>query len=82
MSGVDLTRIEGLDALTVQTILSEIGLDMSRFEMVKHFTSWLGLAPVNDISGGKMLRSKTKKPANRAKAFRLAAQLVSRNRSA
>jgi transposase len=82
MSGVDLTRIDGLDALTVQTILSEIGLDMSRWKTVKHFTSWLELAPQNDISGGKVLRSKTKKTANRAnKAFRLAAQSVSRSRS-
>jgi hypothetical protein len=38
--GVDFTRIDGLGVLTVQTILSEVGLDPSRFPTVKHFTSW------------------------------------------
>jgi len=39
MSGVDFTQIDGLGVLTVQTILSEGGLDPSRFPSVKHFTS-------------------------------------------
>jgi hypothetical protein len=30
IAGVDLTRIDGIDAMTAQTILSEVGLDMSR----------------------------------------------------
>jgi transposase len=72
LTGVDLTQIDGLDALTVQTIISEIGLDMSKWPTVKHFTSWLGLAPHNDISGGKVLKSRTKKSKGRANlAFRL-----------
>ena len=45
ISAVDFTRIDGLGVLTVQTILSEIGLNPSRFPTVKHFTSWLGLCP-------------------------------------
>ncbi|MGF2036859.1 transposase [Nostoc sp. ChiVER01] len=45
MSGVDFTRVDGLGVLTVQIILSEVGLDPSRFPTVKHFTSWLGLCP-------------------------------------
>ena len=53
MIGVDLVAVMGLSAVTVQTILSEIGTDMERFPTVKHFCSWLGLAPHNDISGGK-----------------------------
>ena len=55
--GVDLVAVMGLSAVTVQTILSEIGTDMDCFPTVKHFCSWLGLAPHNDISGGKGLRS-------------------------
>jgi transposase len=43
ISGVDFTAINGLGILTVQTIISEVGLDPSRFPTVKHFTSWLGL---------------------------------------
>lgn len=37
----------GLDAMTVQTILSKIGTDMSKWKTVKQFTSWLGLCPRN-----------------------------------
>ncbi len=81
--GVDLTAIDGLNTLTVQQILSETGTDMSKFPTVKHFASWLTLAPHNDISGGKILSSKTKKSNNRAaQAFRMAAQGVSRSDSA
>jgi transposase len=81
--GVDLTAIDGIDALTVQTIITEIGTDVSAWPTVKHFTSWLGLAPHNDKSGGKVLRRGTKKTKNRANlAFRLAAQSLSRSQSA
>ena len=45
ISGVDFTLVDGLGVLTVRTILSEVGLDPSRFPTVKHFTSWLGLCP-------------------------------------
>ena len=80
--GVDLVAVMGLSAVTVQTILSEIGTDMERFPSVKHFCSWLGLAPHNDISGGKVLRSRTMKVRNRAnQAFRQAAQSVAKSDS-
>ena len=78
--GVDLVAISGLNESTVQTILSEIGTDMSKWPSVKHFCAWLGLAPHHDISGGKVLRSRVLKTHNRAgQAFRLAAQSASRS---
>jgi transposase len=81
--GVDLVAVMGLSSSSVQTIISEIGTDMTRFPSVKHFAAWLGLAPRNDISGGKVLRSRTQKVANRtSQAFRQAAQAVSRSDSA
>lgn len=81
--GVDLVAVTGLSAASVQTIISEIGTDMSKFPTVKHFGSWLGLAPHNDISGGKVLRSRTRKVVNRAaQAFRQAAQCVGRSETA
>jgi hypothetical protein len=55
---------------------------MSKWKSVKHFTSWLGLAPENEISGGKLLRTGTKKVKSRANlAFRQAAMGVSRGQS-
>lgn len=41
ITGIDFTRIDGFGVLTVQAILSEVGLDPSRFPTVKHFTSRL-----------------------------------------
>jgi transposase len=80
LTGVDLCAISGLNESTIQTIISEIGTDMSHFPTEKHFCSWLGLAPHNDISGGKVLRSHTLKTQNRAgQAFRMAAYSISRN---
>ena len=77
--GVDLVAISGLNVSTVQDILSDTGLDLSAFPSEKHFCSWLNVAPRNDISGGKVLRSRTLKSGNRAgQAFRMAAQAVSR----
>jgi transposase len=47
------------------------------------FASWLGLAPYNDISGGKVLRSHPLKVRNRAaQALRLAAQALGRTQTA
>jgi len=81
--GVDLVAVTGLNASTVQDIITEIGVDMTCWPSVKHFCSWLRLAPHNDISGGKVLRSRTLKTRKRAaQAFRLAAQSVSRTQSA
>jgi len=73
-AGVDLTRINGLGLAAVMKILSEIGPDLSRFETVKHFCSWLGLSPGTKISGGKVLSAKTKRSANRVRqALKMAA---------
>jgi transposase len=83
MVGVDLTAVDGLDALLVQEILSETGVDMSPWRTVKHFTSWLCLSPYTEKTGGKVKRTGSKKTQNRATtAFRIAAQSLSRSQSA
>ena len=75
VSGIDFTQIPGLDVVTVQTILSEIGLDPGKFPTEKRFASWLGLCPNNRITGGQVKSTKTRKTANRAaNAFRMSAQ--------
>ena len=63
--GVDLTRVVGLNVLSVLMIISEIGVDMSRWPNAKAFCAWLGLCPGNKISGGKVLSSRTARVANR-----------------
>ena len=65
LCGVDLTQVMGLNVLGVLIILSEIGLDMSRWRGEKAFCSWLGLCPGNKISGGKVLSSHTAHVVNR-----------------
>ena len=76
-------EIPGFDALNVQTILSEIGLDPGRFPTEKHFVSWLGLCPNNRITGSEVKSSRTKKTNNRAAAaFRMAAQSVGKSNTA
>ena len=82
IAGVDFTRIEGINVMTAQTILSEVGLDMSRWKTEAHFASWLGLCPNNSVTGGKVLRRGTRKIVNRAAtAFRIAASTLRRSDS-
>jgi len=82
ITGVDLTRIDGIDVMVSQTILSEVGLDMSRWKTEAHFSSWLGLCPDNRISGDKVLGRGTRRVVNRAAtALRQAANTLIRSRS-
>jgi transposase len=72
--GIDLTEIEGIEETTALTIISEIGVTLSKFPTVKHFCSWLGLCPQIKKTGGVIKSSRTRPGANRAAAaFRLAA---------
>jgi transposase len=78
--GVDLTQIIGVNVLGVLIIVSEIGLDMSRWRSSKAFCSWLGLCPGNKISGGKVLNSRTSHVVHRmATLLRTVAPSVGRS---
>jgi transposase len=82
ITGVDLTRIDGIDVMIAQTLLSEVGVDMSRWKTEAHFASWLGLCPDNRVSGDKVLRRGTRHVVNRAaNALRQAANALIRSRS-
>jgi transposase len=81
--GLDLTEIEGVDEVTALVIISEIGVDLSKFETVKHFCSWLGLCPQFRKTGGKVKSSRTRPGTNRtATALRLAANSLHSSKSA
>ena len=83
ITGVDLTEIPGINAITGLKIISEIGTDMSYWKNSKHFASWLGLCPGNKVSGGKILSGASKKTSNRtASALRMAASTLYRSSSA
>jgi transposase len=83
LTGVDLTAIDGIDAMTAQTVVSESGFDMSRFATEKHYSSWLGLCPNHQITGGKVRRRRTRKVRNRAAAaLRVAAQSLHKSKTA
>ncbi len=83
ITGIDLTAVDGLSLDLAQKIISEIGSDMSRFPTEKNFCSWLKLAPDNQITGGKIIRSSTGKSHNRARqAFLQAAASVARSNCA
>ncbi len=80
--GVDLTQVPGLSTLNIQMLVGEIGPDLSKFRSASAFASWLGLCPDNDVSGGKVLWTGTRKVKNRAaKALRMAAQSLHRSRT-
>ena len=83
ITGVDLTRIDGIEVQHAQTIVSAVGVDMRRWKTEKHFASWLGLCPDNRSSGGKVLKRGTRHVINRAStALRLAASALLRSQSA
>jgi transposase len=82
VSGIDWAQINGIDVLTAQTVIAEVGADLSAFPSEKQFASWLGLCPMNEQSGGKILKRQTRKVVNRASvAFRNAARTLLRSQS-
>jgi transposase len=83
VAGHDLLSLPGLGPATVITLISECGLDMTRWPSAKHFVSWLGLSPQNKISGGRVLSSRTRQGTTRAgSAFWMAAVPISRTSTA
>jgi transposase len=58
-----LSTIPGLSDLSASVLVSEIGLDMSRFASEGNLISWAGLCPKNDKSAGKRRSNRMKKGA-------------------
>lgn len=83
--GVDLSRIDGVSAGTLATLISELGTGeqiRAAFGHADAFCSWLALCPDNRISGGKVLKAKTRQTRNRvAAALRLCAQALNHSKS-
>lgn len=79
--GVDLTEVEGLDEISLLTILAVTGRDMRKWPTAAHFASWLNLSPRPKISGGKQIGTDKRITNNPAtQAFRLAANSLWRSK--
>lgn len=82
LTQTDVSEIFGITDTNGLEIISEIGLDMSKFPTAKHFTSWLNLAPNTKVSGGKVLSSRIPCKKNRAgQIFKMAAFAVQRSKN-
>jgi|SRR5690349_7030919 len=53
-----LSTIPGIGEHVATVIISEIGVDMSRFPTAKHLAAWAGLAPGNNESAGRRRRAR------------------------
>jgi len=75
--GVDISSIPGVSAGLISALVSEVGTReqmLAAFSSAGAFASWLGLCPDNRVSGGKVLKARTRKvPSRLARAMRLAA---------
>ena len=58
-----LTSMPGVSDIVANVIISEIGIDMSRFPTSGHLISWAGLCPRNDESAGKRRSTRVRKGA-------------------
>ena len=82
IAGVDLASIDGIDVMTAQTIIAEIGTDLSQFPDEDHFASWLGLCPYKNVTGGKVVgRARRKVNSRVAVALRTAATTLRKSNS-
>lgn len=57
----EIDKMPGIGKRSAEVILSEIGIDMSRFPSAAHISSWSGLCPGNNESAGKRKNGKTNK---------------------
>lgn len=83
LAGVDLTTIDGIGVETAEAILTEYGVDLSKFATEKQFVKHLQLAPNRPISGGKLLKKRGKTKCTRAgQALRTAATAMRQSTTA
>ena len=81
--GVDLCKIDGMSEISAVELISEVGVDMSKWKSCKHFAAWLNLVPNTRITGGKIISSRMQKKKNTAgRTLRQAASNMSKSKSA
>ena len=78
--GKDASQIPGLTDQTLMKLVSEIGLDIGKWPTVKHFTSWLGLAPNKNQSGKKNKKIRRRFKNRSGQIFREAARSLANSK--
>jgi transposase len=56
-----LDAIPGVNRVTIENVIAEIGTDMAVFPTPEHLSSWAGMCPGNEESAGKRIRKRTTK---------------------
>ena len=56
-----LEALPGVGTKSAQSIIAEIGIDMSRFPTANHLCAWAGVVPGNNESAGKRKNAKSRK---------------------
>jgi transposase len=56
-----LDRIPGINRISIENVIAETGIDMTIFADEHQLVSWCGMCPGNEESGGRRLRSRTRK---------------------
>ena len=80
--GTDITELTGIETTNGLELYTEVGADLRPWATDEHFTSWLGLCPNAQSSGGKMKSSQTRKVSSRAaQVFRMAAKSAARSKT-
>lgn len=81
--GVNLSSVTGLQSNTILQVISEVGIDMSRFPSAKCFASYLGFTPHNKITGGVIISSRTDRiKSHAAQAFKKVVPSISQGKTA
>ena len=64
-----LMTVRGVKRRSAETLIAEIGVDVTTFPTAKHLSSWAGLCPGNDQSAGKRRSGKTRNRSNWLRLF-------------
>lgn len=79
--GIDPTTLPAVTDFNLLKAVSEIGPDMSPWPTVKHFTSWLRLAPGKHSSGKRSRPRHHTKHTKAGQIFRQAAQVIGKSKN-
>ena len=83
IAGTNLESLPGFATENLQSLISEVGVDMTKWTSEKAFSNWATTAPRNNVSGGKRRRANTAVGSRRvAQCFRVAAQTLANSKTA